>query len=144
MESRSMLRAWKLRTPSHAVVCLGADFRASMLKLSGSDFSSQWFIGTLRVVLQSRFRRQRIQAHVPRFRETRFGALTIKGETDQVRTRPAAAQAAEFQSSIIESAPHTQTPARRIHADQGYNDEVQPSRGGRLSHALGDGYAEYT
>src|ERR1700730_8829520 len=40
-----MLRAWKLRTPSHVVVCLGALLKASMLKLSGSDFSSQWFMG---------------------------------------------------------------------------------------------------
>ena len=36
-----MLRAWKLRTPSHVVVCFGALPRASMLKLSGSDLSSQ-------------------------------------------------------------------------------------------------------
>ena len=27
-----MLRAWKLRTPSHAVVCLGASFKASIDK----------------------------------------------------------------------------------------------------------------
>ncbi len=40
-----MLRAWKLRTPSQAVVWLGSLLNASMLKLSGSDFRSQWFMG---------------------------------------------------------------------------------------------------
>jgi len=41
----------------------------------------------LQVVTQSRFRRQRIQAHVPGFGEACFGALTIECESDQMRSR---------------------------------------------------------
>lgn len=44
IESRSMLRAWKLRTPLQDVVLRGAAARASMPNVSGSDLSNQWFM----------------------------------------------------------------------------------------------------
>ena len=59
---------------------------------------------------------------------TRVGALAVEGESDQVRALPVAPAAAERQRSIVESAAHPQPPARGIDADQGYDDEIEPSR----------------
>src|ERR1700678_3957240 len=94
-------------------------------------------------MLEPRFRRQRIQIHVPRFGEAGFGALTIEGEPDQVRAPPVTPAAAELQRSIIEPAAHPQTPAGRIHSDQGYDDQVQPSRRHGPVHALRHGDPEH-
>ncbi len=79
-------------------------------------------------MLQSRFRRQGIQSHVPRVGELQVGALAVKGESDQVRTLPVAPPPAKLQSSIVVSAPHPQAPALGIDPDQGYDDEIQPLR----------------
>jgi hypothetical protein len=52
--------------------------------------------------------------------------------------------AAELQRAIIISAAHAQSPALRIHADQGYDDQIQPPKRHGTSQRRGDEYPEHS
>src|SRR5450631_3221489 len=75
---------------------------------------------------ETRFGRQRIQAHVPGVRECGVDSLAIEGESDQARTLPRSAHAAEGQCAIVESAAHPQPPPPAVDTHEGDDDEIEP------------------
>src|SRR5882757_10674311 len=89
------------------------------------------------------FGRQRIQAHVPGVREHGSGALTIKAETHQARPPPLPPRASESQCSIVETTAHAQAATLAVDAHEGNDDEIEPTRRGRLPLAVRHGNAEH-
>ena len=79
-------------------------------------------------MLKSRFGRKRVQTHVESFREYRVGALTVEGEPDQPGAVPLPAVAPKSEGAIVEPPAHAEPPAGAVDADQGNDDEIEPTR----------------
>ena len=141
-----MFRAWIIAHPVPCGRLLGAGrevdrcrtWRVPTLGANGS------FVGASREKVKTGFGRQRIEAHVPGIGAHGVRSLAPEAEPDQSRTHPVPAVAPELESSIVESAAHSQAATRGIDADQRHDDQIEPARRDRPAAAVRHRNAEHS